>query len=70
MTTSNSSHDALQLDTMTGIGKSKLPSANTTDTGRIRFGTGCRLPRPDKASATADTGRIRFGAGCRIPTAR
>ncbi len=71
MTTSNSALDAAPLATVTIDSiKSNPASANTADTGRIRFGAGCRLPRPDATAALADTGRIRFGAGCRIPAVR
>jgi hypothetical protein len=70
MTTSNSSAGASAPTTATNSVKSNPAPTNTTDTGRIRFGAGCRLPRPDAAPALADTGRIRFGAGCRIPAVR
>ncbi len=70
MTISNSSPDASPINTATGSVKSNPAPTNTADTGRIRFGAGCRLPRPDAAPALADTGRIRFGAGCRIPAGR
>jgi hypothetical protein len=68
MTTSVSSTNA-SLHSATAAGNS-LPrpvSSDVADTGRIRFGSGCRLPRPGVAASVADTGRIRFGSGCRIP---
>jgi hypothetical protein len=71
MTTSISSPNASLLSA-SGTGNS-LPapvSPDNTDTGRIRFGAGARLPRPVAPASIADTGRIRFGAGARIPAVR
>jgi hypothetical protein len=69
MTTSNSSPNASLLPaTVSGNSLPRPVSPGVADTGRIRFGSGCRLPRLAAPANVADTGRIRFGSGCRIPT--
>jgi hypothetical protein len=68
MTTSISSPNASLLsDTATGNFPPRPVSPPIADTGRIRFGSGARLPRPAAPANVADTGRIRFGSGARIP---
>ena len=44
----------------------RKPARKITDSGRVRFGTGCapaKLAR-NADSAVADSGAIRFGTGC------
>ena len=71
MTTSvSSTNPSLHSATADGNSLPRPVSPAVTDTGRIRFGSGCRLPRPAASADVADTGRIRFGSGCRIPLPR
>jgi hypothetical protein len=71
MTTSVSPTNASLLSaTAAGNSPPRPVSPCVADTGRIRFGSGARLPRPAAPAGVADTGRIRFGSGARIPAPR